>query len=245
MMYKDAKAAWDQAKEREAAAQTDYDKTNAAHTAAIRARWDEKKSGNLNPDRAELDEIENRLIEQNNALTVAKIESALYRDNAKAALLAELKSAALEILEKYNGKPYGEKTSRKISDEMKAKTGFYMSLYQQYSSSEIHFYYGSPCGPFGSDNLEIGYYKGTEGNRPILEENKIRLDSFDALRPTHGEKTTEDPAARTAEIFVAYKEAEAAQAAWEAARNKYNHLIPKTTCRRMDNDGKPYGILKY
>src|SRR5574344_1786958 len=56
--------------------------------------------------------------------------------NARIALFNEVLPVALEVLKKYAGKPYGDKTKQKISDEIKEKTNcwFYItSCYGLYS----------------------------------------------------------------------------------------------------------------
>lgn len=246
MDYKTAKMKWDSASAHEKEMEREIEKLSEEYRVkAISHFHAAKETGNR--DRAELDEISAREKAATEARTRAAIISAIWRDNAQAALLEELKPAALEVLKRYNGKPYGEKTREKISNEMHDKTGFYMSLRHEYYHSEISFYTGFH-NPWSYDDLKIGFYTGQSGdkpeNKPLLDGNKIRLDSFEELKAYRGEEIIEDPAARAEEIIEAYKEAEKAAAEWENAKSKYNAMIPKTGCGRIEyNDSRPRYLL--
>ena len=246
MNYKDALQAWNQAERKAAELEAELLKLSEEYRVKALSRFHEKQNGNDPGDRSELDEISEREKAANEAYTRAKIESGIYRDNARAALLAELKPAALEILKKYSGKAYGEKTREKISKEAAEKTGYYMTVSHDYYCSEISFYGNNYRDPWRhNDQIKLNFYDGNNSeNKPILEENKIRLDSFDALHDPRQSEIVEDPAQRAAEIIDAYRAAQEAANAWKAARDKYNHLIPATVCKRIEyNDDAPRYLL--
>lgn len=67
-----------------------------------------------------------------------KIE--ILKDNAKQALTAELMPVIAEIWNKYEGKPHGEKTAKKISDELEAATGYYIHIGNRYDDARITIY---------------------------------------------------------------------------------------------------------
>ena len=62
-----------------------------------------------------------------NELAALEIETKIRHDNLRRMIYTEALPIALDILRKYNGKPYGEKTKQKIIDEM--KTRFNCALY--------------------------------------------------------------------------------------------------------------------
>ena len=90
----------------------------------------------------------------------------ILQNNAKIALFNEVMPVALEILSKYNGKPYGVKTKQKISDEIKEKTNcrFYISSRYGFDSFDIY--------PSDTSN-EYSINCGTESQKRILIDNKI------------------------------------------------------------------------
>lgn len=57
-----------------------------------------------------------------------KIKVALMRNNARIALFHEALPVVLEVLKKYEGKPFGEKTRGKVFTEIWEKTGYYVSI---------------------------------------------------------------------------------------------------------------------
>lgn len=78
----------------------------------------------------------------------------LIQNNARVALYHDVLPVVLEVLQKYAGKPYGEKTREKIAQEVKARTGARAYISSRYGSDEINIYpdtfgttYNITCGP--------------------------------------------------------------------------------------------------
>lgn len=65
--------------------------------------------------------VESEMIENSENIKNLKITMKILKNNARVALFYDVLPVALEILAKYSGKPYGEKTRQKISDEVKKK----------------------------------------------------------------------------------------------------------------------------
>ena len=57
-----------------------------------------------------------------------KLTIPILKNNLKQVLFAEVTPIILETLQKYKGKPLGEKTKEKIQKELKEKTGCYISI---------------------------------------------------------------------------------------------------------------------
>ena len=237
MTYAEAQKRWNEAVNHHAETERAAAKIKEEYKCAAIARFEQKQKGNDPGTRAELEKIEAREAAAYKAEELARIEAGIWRDNARAALLEELKPAALEILKKYSGKTYGPKTREKIADEAAEKTGYYMYLKTGYVDSEISFTGKTYRDPWRHGDLTLNYYHANNSeNKPVLDENKIRLDSFEQFHDPRRAVIVEDTATRAAEIITAYREAEAAAAAWEKAKEKYNKLIPSTVCRRIEYD---------
>ena len=103
----------------------------------------------------------------------------ILKNNAKIALFNEVLPVALEVLAKYSGKPYGEKTKQKISDEIKEKTNcrFYIGSHWGSSSYEIY-----PVDGFGNEyNISCGTEYTDGSKKPLLLDNKIQTISFEEI----------------------------------------------------------------
>lgn len=64
----------------------------------------------------------------------------ILTDNARQSAIEYLVPIFAEIISKFKGKQYGEKTKAKISEQMKQKTGFDVWLTETIYSTEITFY---------------------------------------------------------------------------------------------------------
>lgn len=148
-----------------------------------------------------------------------KISVALLKNNAKLALFAEVVPVALEVLAKYKGKPYGEKTREKISDEIKTRTGCYFWICSRYSSEEYHI---SPVDRYGFDITVGPRYENGQCKR-LLVDNKIQLVTLEDLTAYYINKQYfEDIPAAIAEMKEARARAVALQKETEAACKAFN-----------------------
>ena len=143
----------------------------------------------------------------------------ILKNNAKIALFNEVLPVALEILKKYSGKPYGEKTREKIAEEIKAATN--CCLYISSHSFEVY-----PMDGFGNDyNISCGTKYINEGKKPLLINNKIQLVTFDELELYYiSNEYVEDVPRRVKELEAVYKEAVAKQKELEHICNRFNAL---------------------
>ena len=147
----------------------------------------------------------------------------ILNNNAKIALFNEVIPVALEVLKKYAGKPYGEKTKEKISDEIKEKTNCRFYITSRWDSYSFDIY---PMDGFGNDyNITCGS-KYTNGERkPLLIDNKIQLITFDELELYYISRAyVEDIPQRVKDIKAAYAEAVVKQEELKAACDRFNAL---------------------
>lgn len=97
------------------------------------------------------------------------------QNNARIALFHDVMPVLLDILSKYKGKPYGEKTRDKIAKELEERIGARAYIGTRYDMDEIRIY---PSNSFGNTyTITVG----TKSNEHVLIENKIQilpLESF-------------------------------------------------------------------
>ena len=166
---------------------------------------------------------ENDMIKASEEKKDLQITLKILKSNAKIALFNEVIPVALEVLKKYAGKPYGEKTKEKISDEIKEKTNCRFYITSRWDSYSFDIY---PMDGFGNDyNITCGS-KYTNGERkPLLIDNKIQLITFDEIELYYiSREYVEDIPQRIEDIKTAYAEAVVKQEELNAACSRFNAL---------------------
>ncbi len=141
----------------------------------------------------------------------------ILKNNAKIALFNEVIPVALEILTRYKNKPYGEKTKKKISDEVKAATNCHFYIHSRYSQTMYDIY---PMDVPGNDyNITCG------SKKPLLIDNKIQTVTFEEIELYYiANDYVEDIPQRIEAIKAAYAEAVAKQEELKAACSRVNAL---------------------
>lgn len=104
----------------------------------------------------------------------------LMQNNARVALYHEVMPVVVEMLEKYKGKPYGEKTRAKIADEVEQRTGARVYFGGRYDSDEVNIY---PRRSGNTYNINVGTVYDTEARAHLrfFDGNKLKplpLESF-------------------------------------------------------------------
>lgn len=147
----------------------------------------------------------------------------ILNNNAKIALFNEVIPVALEVLKKYAGKPYGEKTRGKIAEEVKAATNCRFYINSRYDSHSYEIY---PVDGVGNEyNISCGtkYIDGIR--KPLLVDNKIQIVTFDEIELYYISRAyVEDIPQRVEDIKAAYAEAVAKQEELKAACDRFNAL---------------------
>ena len=155
----------------------------------------------------------------------------ILQNNAKIALFNEVMPVALEVLSKYNGKPYGEKTRQKISDKVKEKTNcrfyisarfcrFYISARFGFDSFDI---YPSEVGKVYDITCGTVYTNGSQ--KQILIDNKIQSVKFEEVQLYHIDREyVTDVPQRVETLKSLYKDAVAKQEELKAICDNFNKL---------------------
>ena len=166
---------------------------------------------------------ENKIVRLSEKRKDLEITRKILKSNARVALFHEVMPVALEVLSKYKGKPYGDKTRTKIAEEIKEKTGCRFYIGTSYSQNTYDIY---PASGFGNDyNITAGtnYTNGTQA--PLLIDNKIQIVPFEELHLYYIScEYVEDIPARVEELKQLYKKAVEIQEQLEAVCSQYNSL---------------------
>ena len=166
---------------------------------------------------------ENDMIKASEEKKDLQITLKILKSNAKIALFNEVIPVALEVLKKYAGKPYGEKTKEKISDEIKEKTNCRFYITSRWDSYSFNIY---PMDGFGNDyNITCGLKYTNGEQKPLLIDNKIQLVTFDEIEIYYiAREYVADISQRVDAIKAAYLEAVAKQEELKAACDRFNAL---------------------
>lgn len=126
----------------------------------------------------------------------------LLQNNARIALFHDVMPVLLEVLVKYKGKPYGEKTSEKIAKELEERIGARAYISTRYDTDEIRIY---PSNSFGNTyTITVG----TKPNEHILIDNKIQILPIESFSIWYiNSRYFEDIQAAVAEMKEHYKKA--------------------------------------
>lgn len=159
------------------------------------------------------------ITETQEAITNGKLKLKLMQNNAKISLFNEVMPIVLKVLQKYNGKAHGEKTSQKIREEIKEKTNCF--VYVCADSFRI-----VPCGTIGNTYDVTCGTKYENGNKKkVLIDNKINLVSMEDLEVYYINRTYfEDLEATAKELKRIHAEAKQKQEELKTLCSQFNKL---------------------
>ena len=149
--------------------------------------------------------------------TDKKITIKLLKNNARVALFNEITPIIAEVFNNYIGKPYGEKTRQKISNEIFNRIACRCYIYAEYLHSQrFEIYSGS-----NDYNITIGYPGNSE--LKLLEDNKIQAVEPEKLQLYYIKSTYfEDIPGAIKEMKKAYKKAVEKQNELEKICDSFN-----------------------
>lgn len=165
---------------------------------------------------------ENDMIKISEKKQDLQITLKILQNNAKIALFNEIMPVALEVLSKYNGKPYGTKTKQKISDEVKEKTNCRFYISSRYGSDSFDIY---PSDASSEYNINCGTVYTNGSQKQILIDNKIQPVKFEEVQLYYidSEYVTDIPQ-RVETLKSLYKDAVAKQEELKAICDNFNKL---------------------
>ena len=172
------------------------------------------------------------------------IELKIRHDNLRRMIYNATLLAVLDILKKWDGKPYGEKTKQKISDEMKTRFNCALYLSNQYGgkidliplNGEGYTNYN-----FKYDDFDI-YTRYKDGQQiHVLNSNRINgAITANDIYLSDCPAIVADPAARAAEILAAFTELKRKQDQFEREITQFNNLLPSSIERRHFSSFRNY-----
>lgn len=156
-------------------------------------------------------------------LATAKKIGLILKNNYNHRLAADVLPALVEVLKKYNGKKYGEKTQEKMREEFKAMTG--CGLYLE------RFIFSQKCNHAKIYEMRDGYKRGEEiefctavNTYIINDDNIIQAQPADAFKLYDYREYIENPAERVAELAEKKKALDELRNAFNKAVDAYNAL---------------------
>lgn len=173
--------------------------------------------------RAQKKASEDKICKSETNIQDLKITVEILKNNARVSLFHEVLPVAIEVLQKYNGKPYGEKTREKISAEICEKTGARLYISQRYGSGTYEVY---PTFGFGNDyNITIAP-KYVDGKQPpLLVDNKVSVCDADAFDLCYiSSEYVHDIPGRIANLKKIYAEAAELQEKLRGICSDYNSI---------------------
>ena len=155
----------------------------------------------------------------------------IFAENARASFAEYSKPIISGIMQKYNGKQYGEKTREKIRNEAHAAgIGFYFTGYGEQDTVVIYALTDAGYTDHAMKDIHI-YATDGNGHRAAFISESNKISDISTIVYSHHYKYTEAPADRRAEIEEAYKKYCEAYEAAKAAQAALNALLPDTAKR--------------
>lgn len=175
-----------------------------------------------------------------------KIENKVLHDNARQALFSEALPVILEELHKFSGKPYGEKTEKKISDAVKARINCAFYMRNEYSGTALHLIPLNENGfsgtMFNYQDFDI-YTQYENGERPrVLIDNKIQEVPADKFYLSYCAEYVENPREHAEKIRAEFAALKEARAAYERKCSEFNSLLPSGISHVTPREPKNYLI---
>lgn len=174
--------------------------------------------------------IDAELVEKESKRFDLIIANRILHDNARRALYEEVMPIAIDIINQYAGKAYGEKTKEKIRQALIEKTNCSVYITHSYSDS-ITIVPLNKDGFSGTyfkyDDFEI-YTKYVDGEcASLLIDNKIQRLTMEMLYLSDCAEYVENVNKRVKDIKKAFNAAQEAEKALDNACKEFNALLPK------------------
>lgn len=158
----------------------------------------------------------------------------ILTDNYRTALYMEYLPRILDVLKKYAGKKYGEKTKEKIQQEMKDNLHIGFWIDRRYNTFDyLQFYLLNDEG-YKTYNMP-DFCIGTNGNYPdnvklnISKDNRINVYPYEDYYLTEARGYIADPAEHAEKILEAQTKVKQAEEAYIKTLSEYKTLLPSAT----------------
>lgn len=176
-----------------------------------------------------------RLSEETKQNNDIKLKIEILKENAKRALFSENIGVICDIWNKYENKPYGEKTAQKIRDEIMGATGRRVYIGNKWGDAHITIYPGTE--PHADEITICPIWNGNEKQPALNENNKIIKLSPKTLRVCYCGEYVENVDDHIKATKEAHAGALQALETYRAAIDKYNALTRGNMQRASDREG--------
>jgi len=167
----------------------------------------------------ELRELRGRMNKIAGQKKVMEITMKIWKENARQAVFAETAGVIAELIGKYAGKPFGEKTAAKFKEEFKERTGFGIYFNREQYREEICL-------------IDVGYFfrhgelEISVNDKKLFDGNKLVACDAEDLRLNYCADYVENPVNRASEIVNRFAELKAAYEVFENQCKAFNELLP-------------------
>lgn len=170
---------------------------------------------------------EDLIIEKSQSLYDEKLREKILYHNYRIALFNEVMPTILEVLKKWENKPYGEKTKEKIKDEIKEKTNCFFYISQKYVSWDEYVIWDDFTQYGIHNHLDIQTFEKDENNnfKRLLVDNKIVIPKLENLGFYKSHMYIEDVEHHIEMMKDLYNDAKHKQEELEKACERYNKII--------------------
>ena len=177
----------------------------------------------INPDPEAKTKAAELYTEAENLRSINKI----LQENARASFAAYITPIITEIMQKYNGKQYGEKTREKIRKAANEHGfGFYFDGYRGKNTIEAYALTDAGYTNHALKDISI-YATDADGHRAYYISEGNTIQDFQTIKHTSYYTYTDNPQDKRGEIENAYKEYVKAYEAAKAAQSALNALLPE------------------
>ena len=155
-------------------------------------------------------------------IMLADIQRKILDDNAMQAKAAEIRPALVELLEKYDGKPYGPKTADRLRAEFMERTGLWLFLDWNQYGNYCRITIQGRDKPF----WDLDLVTENDSGRGLGGDHKLHSLAGDPLKLLYRRAYTEDPAATALEIVARYNRLKELAETLDAERRGLQGLLP-------------------
>ena len=164
-------------------------------------------------------------------MTRQEIINAIQHDNKRIEIYNKAMAHVLDILKKYNGKPYGEKTRAKISNELKAACGCALYLNRSYQE-DISII---PLNDQGYTDYRFSYndfcvyvkYPQRDKRRVLTADNKVNGDfTYEDFQLCNCPEYIHNPEEHADNIIYSFKVLQEQYKKFEDSMYTFNHMLP-------------------
>lgn len=188
---------------------------------------------------------DNLIIELSNEKQLLEVENKILKDNARITLFNAVLPVVIEKIEKYNNKPYGEKTREKISQEIKSVTGcdVYFSsdeftIYPRQQELQYYFRYNEL-------DVHTQYNQDKRGYIKLLLDNKVQALPPESFKLSYCKEYCKNPKARAKQIIKQFSDLKEKEKTFSEECSRFNELLPSCINNIYPRNFRSYLLSDY